>query len=1100
MLRGMLDNARSSRGGLILLSGEPGIGKTRLIEHFAEQVSPRTAKVLWGRCHADPDVPAYWPWKQVISRYADGRDDAGLRVDLGDAARDIVPLVPKLAARFPEFSRLSSHEPPETRQRLFEGVVEFVKNAARSSALVIALDDLQWADNASLTLLDLLAMECRQTAILLIAACRFLDFPKQSHASMASLARHGSPIALSGLSLTEIGKVIRAISGRIAPDRLVRAFHETTQGNPLFVEQLTRFVTTHRAWDIHDPKSLGLPQEMVLAIRNQLAPFSARTRETLATAAVVGRTAPIDVLARATSSTIEELLASMTEAMAARVLEETPGSPREYSFTHILIREVLYDDLPPLEKAEIHARVARAILELHGHDLQDRVFSVAHHFYQATRVSNPELAVGYCARAGEVAASQFAYEEAVSQFRRALIASELTAHDPLERCRLLLQLGDAQRCAGDVEQSRATFLEAIALARGASSDELLARGALGYAGFWHASLGIVDERNLELLNEAAERLKGSHPALRARILARVVHEAWWARTREHSQELLDEALTLSEQSGDPGALAHVLHIRHLALWNHHDLDERLRTALTIVNLRGRISQELVLEGYSWLIADELERGNAVECEAARLAHERLAQEIRQPNHIELAHIRRAARHVFQGSFAEARAICEQRSVTPAGEALMLQWSFVQFAICRERDTLHEIEPMVRALAAAASSWPTMRYWAAYVAAAAGCEDARIQFEGIAADRFTNVPTDLTHLIALCASAEACALVGSVEHARILYERLLPFAGRQIQFGNAITYHDSVTHALAQLATQLEEWDTANEHFSEALRQAQALGAAPRTAHIEFRWAAMLFQRAHPASITRARALLDKAGRSARHLDLGGLIPKIEALQHELPSVEAPTSSDERAPIADQPAIVHSQTTKSHRPSAPVAHAAHVFRCEGEFWTLQFEQETIRLKDTRGLQFIATLLRTPRTLIHALELASSAEGRVFKGSSAGNFIDPKARNAYRERLHELASEQAAAEAQNDPPRAERARQESELLMQQLAKALGIGGRNRRAAAEAERARINVTRSIRSAISRMTLRSPALAHHLSTSIRTGTFCQYVPDPSRRIEWEL
>ena len=122
------------------------------------------------------------------------------------------------------------------------------------------------------------------------------------------------------------------------------------------------------------------------------------------------------------------------------------------------------------------------------------------------------------------------------------------------------------------------------------------------------------------------------------------------------------------------------------------------------------------------------------------------------------------------------------------------------------------------------------------------------------------------------------------------------------------------------------------------------------------------------------------------------------------------------------------------------------------------------------------------------------------SSAGNVLDAKARDAYRKRLQELTLEQAEAEAQNDPPRAARARRESEILAQQLATALGIGGRSRRAAAEAERARINVTRSIRSAISRMTTKSPGLAHHLSTSIRTGTFCHYVPDPSRKIEWEL
>jgi hypothetical protein len=251
-------------------------------------------------------------------------------------------------------------------------------------------------------------------------------------------------------------------------------------------------------------------------------------------------------------------------------------------------------------------------------------------------------------------------------------------------------------------------------------------------------------------------------------------------------------------------------------------------------------------------------------------------------------------------------------------------------------------------------------------------------------------------------------------------------------------------------------------------------------------------RANDAS--RARSLLEQAATAARHFELSGLIPKIEAQLNELRRNGTPNVPREPAQSA------RGSTAPPPLPDPANNGARYVFQHEGEFWTLHFDREMNRLKHARGLQLIATLLRNPGVQVHALELATGENTKAFRTSSAGSVLDAKARSAYKERLQELVHEQAEAEAHNDAPRAARARQETEALTQQLGRALGIGGRNRRTAAEAERARINVTRSIRSAISRMKAKSPGLAHHLSTSIRTGSFCHYVPDPSRRIEWQL
>jgi hypothetical protein len=443
--------------------------------------------------------------------------------------------------------------------------------------------------------------------------------------------------------------------------------------------------------------------------------------------------------------------------------------------------------------------------------------------------------------------------------------------------------------------------------------------------------------------------------------------------------------------------------------------------------------------------------------------------------------------------ADAIAACNQPAKEASSGYHTLGWAFLRFCIHREVDTVREIEPVVRAVAHAASSWPAMRYWLVCTLAAAGAPDARLEFEGIAAKSFRDVPDDLSRLVLLALSAEACAVVGSASHARQLYSLLVPFNGRHIQFGNAVAYFDSASHLLGRLAMQLEEWQAADKHFSEALQQTQALGAACRAAHIQFHWALMLVHSGQGEHLPRAHSLLEGAAMAARHLELSGLVSKVDSLISSLCGEGTTTAS--REPVR----AAHSSTVPP--PASTAADVTrYVFRCEGEFWTLEFERETMRLKHTRGLQLIAALLRNPGIPVHALELAAGDDARAFRHSSTGSVLDAKARDAYRRRLHELAQEQAEAEAHNDTARVARARQESEILTEHLAAALGIGGRNRRTAVEAERARINVTRSIRSAISRMMAKTPALAHHLNTSIRTGTFCQYVPDPSRKIDWEL
>jgi len=182
----------------------------------------------------------------------------------------------------------------------------------------------------------------------------------------------------------------------------------------------------------------------------------------------------------------------------------------------------------------------------------------------------------------------------------------------------------------------------------------------------------------------------------------------------------------------------------------------------------------------------------------------------------------------------------------------------------------------------------------------------------------------------------------------------------------------------------------------------------------------------------------------------------------------------------------------------------VFRREGEFWTIAFEGAAFRLKDAKGLQYIARLLGEPGREVHVLRLLapSTAEGDAIQRAAgdAGPALDHQAKREYRARLEELEAELREAEEWNDAERAARARQERELLAHELGAAVGLGGRDRTAASDAERARINVTRAIKAALDRIATHSPALGRHFEATLRTGTFCVYLPDPDAQVRWEL
>ena len=362
------------------------------------------------------------------------------------------------------------------------------------------------------------------------------------------------------------------------------------------------------------------------------------------------------------------------------------------------------------------------------------------------------------------------------------------------------------------------------------------------------------------------------------------------------------------------------------------------------------------------------------------------------------------------------------------------------------------------------------------------DEARTVLGDLARDDFAALPADNEWLLGMSLAGEASARLGDRETAESLYRLLGPYAGRHA-IGHTEGSIGAVDRYLGLLAVALGRLDDATRHLEDAVHVNERMGARPWTAHSRHDLAAVLVLRDMPGDRPRAADLDALALATARDLGMPALAARIEAA------------------IADAAADASS--------GSPAGRARGVFRREGEYWSISFDGAAVRMKHSKGLAYLAVLLRNAGREVHALDLASDRDGnaapvaveglRVEADGGAGPTLDREAKAAYRERMDELRSDLAEAEAWNDPERAARATAELEVLTAELTAATGLGGRDRPGASNAERARISVTRAIRSALERLEAESPGLGLHLRTTVHTGTYCSYTPDPRAPITWE-
>ncbi|MGE0542109.1 MAG: AAA family ATPase [Dehalococcoidia bacterium] len=931
-LRTRLADARLGAGGVIVIAGEPGIGKTRLVAELAAWAQNDGWQLLSGRAHQADGLPPYLPFIEALRNYVRDTDPTRLEHQLGTGAAPVAMIVPDLRTTLPHLPDQPLPSVDTERYVLFEGIADFLIAIARSDragarrthgsaepdmapvrepadenapqGLLFILDDLHWADVSSVQLLLHLSRRLTSQPVLLLGTYRDIEVGRGHPIGdvLTELVRtpSGDQVTLHGLRPADVARFIELTADVKPSPALVETVYQETEGNPLFVVELVRLLVAEGRLDTSSDRAwrLTIPRSVQQVIGRRLDRLSADCDQVLTLAAVIGREFSLLVLQQAGDVRGEGLLAALDEAEAAHVITPVPGVPGRSSFSHPLIRETLYAQILSSRRLRLHRRIGET-LERMSPASEAPLAELAYHFFQSAPAGDAGKAIDYARRAGDASMAVFAYEEAARLYLSALQA--LTLQDPDEgaRCGLLLALAESQTRSGETAAAKETFVQVAALAHTLGLAALQARAALGYGGY-RGQPGRVDTVFVGLAEEALTALGDEVSGLRARLLARLAMELASGFDFERCDALSEEAVDVARRSGDLAARAATLVGRHYATHNPDNLPERLAIGAELIALAEEAGDhEVALQGYYLRVIDALEAADIATVDAAVDAHARLAAEVRQPLYQWRTDLDRSMQAACEGRFADGAALA-QRAFAIAGRAQLanglpaLGTQMLAMGI-HTGAGLETLEPGWRSFV---DRFPAMTVYRCGLMLLYlyldRLDEARDHFEIVAAAGLERVPRDSSFFAAIASLIEVCVALDDTARAAVLYDILVPYEARAVATDAALACLGAVAEYLGMLATTLGRWDTAERHFRDALAINTRLRARPHVLRTRLHHAAMLLRRGAPDDIVRAGRLLRDGAPAARELGLTFIVQKTASL---LEQIERPGIA-RRPPLPD----------------------------------------------------------------------------------------------------------------------------------------------------------------------------------------------------------
>ncbi len=871
---------------LMLVYGEPGIGKTRLAAEFAQRAHGEGAIVLYGRCDEEA-LLAQQPFVEALRQYVYACPAQELADRMQFISGELRQIVPELADRIADLPEPLAGDPEGARSRLFEAVGSLLCEAAQSTPVVLVLDDLHWADKATLLLLKYLVRYPREARLMALGTYREteLDVDHPLFATLAELGRkhHLERHALAPLDATAVSELVGVHVGEKASSELRQVVYEGTEGNAFFVVEMLRHLEETGAIGVVGadepglaPGHLTVPDGVKDVIGHRVRRLGRKTNRLLETAAILGREFEFHVLELLSDLPEDELLDSLEAAIRAHVIEEAAGRSGRYTFSHALIRDTLYGALSATRRALMHRRCGAALEEAHGADVEPYLAELAHHFAEAGSNGDLDKAIEYGARAGEHATARLAYEQAAAHYRQTVELIDAAGCPRLrhKRCDLVIAQGEAERRAGDPAY-RQTLLDAARLAQELQDPERLARAALANNRGMFSSGEGIDRKRVSVLRAALDAYDRADSPTRAALLALLALELATDHDPRERDGLNDEAVAMARRVGDPRTLALVLTERWVA-----QLAPSETPAEREANLReaGKLVEQLedpLLAGLvDYLSAQHaMNVGDLKECDRLLARLTVIAEQFAQPFLRWCGVLARAKRCTITGPLEEAErlAFAALDIGSRGGQLDGTQWFFGQVLAARflqgslDQDDPHLPDVVgpgeLLAISPEIIPSPGRRLVVGAGMSLILCEvgrldDARQHFEIVMSSGLDDLPTDYQALMIPVYASVACARLGDTRRAGRLHAILERHSDRLVNTG--ASWFGATTHYLGLLAATLGRPDEADARFAAAERTYASLGAEPWLARLHRDWAGALPSRRHEGNQGGSEQLLERA--------------------------------------------------------------------------------------------------------------------------------------------------------------------------------------------------------------------------------------------------